>query len=59
MVKKYLFSIATNVSQSSNEEEIELHFDDNATEKEIESIVQEEYISWVCEKNRGGFQEIE
>lgn len=59
MVKKYLFSIATNVSQSSNEEEIELHFDDDATEDQIESIVQEEYISWVCENNRGGFQEIE
>ena len=59
MVKKYLFSISTNIVGSEEKEQIELELPDDCTEQEIEELGVEEYLEWLHEKNRGGFEEID
>jgi len=58
MTKKYEFTLATNRLGSEVADIVEIAFDDNATEEEIEKIVCEEYAEWVAEHNHGSFQEI-
>lgn len=60
MIKKtYNFSIETNRVGSRVDDDIELQFDDDATEKEIEQQVTEIYTEWLFGQNNGGFYEIE
>ena len=58
-VIKFKFSIATNYINSEWSEEVELHFDDDATEEEIENEVNEIYAEWLVEKNQGGWTAVE
>ena len=60
MIKKtYNFSIETNMVGSRVDDDIELQFDTDATEEEIEKQVTEIYTEWLFENNNGGFYEIE
>lgn len=53
--RTYVFSLATNRNGSETKEDIELKFDKDFTEDQIERLVQEEYIDWVMEQNQGGY----
>lgn len=53
ITKKFKFSIATNYINSEWSEEIEIQFEDDATEQEIEDEVNQIYTDWLFEKNQG------
>lgn len=57
--KKYRFSIATRYINSEDYEIVELQFDDNATEDEINNEVSEIYQTWANERNQGYWKEVE
>lgn len=56
MKLKFEFSIGTRYVGSDVKDEIELEFDDDATEQEIESQVEEVYKDWVWEQVDGGWK---
>lgn len=58
ITKKYYFSISTNKIGSETSDEVELQFDDDLTDEEIEKQVTEIYTGWLFENNYGGFNEI-
>ncbi len=58
ITKKYHFSISTNKIGSETSDEVELQFDDDLTDEEIEKQVTEIYTGWLFENNYGGFNEI-
>lgn len=49
IIRKYRFSIATTYIQSEYSQVMELQFDDNDTEEEIEQQVDEIYTQWLFE----------
>lgn len=49
------FSIATNRVGSEEKEVVELEFLNNETEEQIEDAIQESYLEWLGEHNRGGY----
>ena len=55
---KFNFSIETCYVNSKSCEIIELQFDDDATEEEIEKEVEEIYTEWLFEHNYGGFSKV-
>lgn len=59
IIRKYRFSIATTYIQSEYSQVMELQFDDNDTEEEIEQQVDEIYTQWLFEHNQGGYSLIE
>lgn len=59
IIRKYRFSIATTYIQSEYSQVMELQFDDNDTEEEIEQQVDEIYTQWLFEHNQGGYRLIE
>jgi hypothetical protein len=59
MTRKYKFTIATNRIGSEVSDEVELEFDDDSTEAEIEKQVNEIYVEWLCENNQGYFVAVE
>lgn len=58
MIKKYKFSVGTRYIKSDWTEEVELEFDDNATEEEIEKEVNEVFEEWVWENAETYWNEI-
>jgi len=59
ITRKYRFSIATTYIQSEYSQVMELQFDDDETEEEIEQQVDEIYTQWLFEHNQGGYRLIE
>jgi hypothetical protein len=57
--KKVKFTIATNYVNSAWSETLEFTFDDDETDSEIESQIDEFYSDWLSEKNYGGWSIIE
>jgi hypothetical protein len=55
--RKYIFRLATNRVGSDIIEEVELEFNDDLTEEQIEDEVNECYAEWVGENNYGGWSE--
>ena len=58
IIKKFKFNISTNKYGSDCEDEIEIQFDDDETEEEIENQVNQIYQDWLNEKNQGFWIEI-
>ncbi len=58
MTKKFKFTIATQYVRSAYSEEIELEFDDDATESEIDSEVDNAYSDWLSNHNYGGVEAV-
>lgn len=58
ITRKFSFSIATNYIRSEWKEEVELEFEDDATEEEIEDEVSAYYQEWLNENNHGGFSQL-
>lgn len=58
ITKKYKFSIATPYIKSEWSEEVELEFDDDLSEDEIDDQVSEIYSDWLFRKNGGTYSEI-
>ena len=56
--RKYRFSIATTYINSEWYEDVELEFDEDLTEDEIEQQVNDIYTEWLFEKNYGSWIEI-
>ena len=59
ITRKFQFSIATNYIRSEWSEEVELQFEDDETEEEIENTVNEIYTQWLFENNQGGWFAVE
>jgi hypothetical protein len=59
MTRKFNFSIATTYIRSEWKEVVELEFDDDATEEEIEKEVEEAYQLWLYEHNYGGWSAVD
>jgi hypothetical protein len=59
MKKTFKFTIATQYVRSAYSEEIELEFDDDATESEIDSEVDTVYNEWLSEHNYGGIEAVD
>ena len=59
MTRKFNFSIATTYVRSEWKEVVELEFDDDATEEEIEKETEEAYQLWLSEHNYGGWSAVE
>lgn len=58
MKKKYKFWVETTYVNSNITEEIELIFEDNLSENEIDNKVYEYWSDWRDEKCNGGWREI-
>ncbi len=58
ITRKYKFSIATAYINSEWSEVVELEFDEDASEEDIEEQVNEIYQEWVNEKNYGSWVQI-
>jgi hypothetical protein len=58
IVKKYFFSVSTYVVGSQDEEEVEIEFDGNETEEEINKKVEENYRDWMFDRLDGYWKEI-
>jgi hypothetical protein len=58
ITRKYKFSIATVYINSEWSEVVELEFDEDASEEDIEEQVNEIYQEWVNEKNYGSWVQI-
>ncbi len=58
MKRKFEFCIATNKVGSEQKETVELEFDDDLTESEIEDQANEVYKEWLFENNEGWFKEV-
>jgi hypothetical protein len=57
IIKKYEFRLATNKVGSDVSEIVELEFEDDLTQEQIENQVNEYYAEWVGENNYGGWNE--
>lgn len=57
MLKKYIFTLATNRVGSEVKDEAELEFDDTLNEEQIEDQVNSYYGEWLSENNYGGWSE--
>lgn len=57
-ILKYVFCIATNKHQSEYKQIVELSFDEDLTDEEIEDQVEEIYTEWLLEKNQGSYNKI-
>ena len=56
MIKRtYKFTIETNYINSEWSQKVELQFEDDASEEEIEQQVNELYTEWLFENNCGGY----
>ena len=58
ITRKFKFSIATNYINSECSEDVVLHFDDDATEQQIEDEANQIYTEWLFENNHGSLTEI-
>lgn len=56
MKRTYKFYVETRYVGSRVTEDIELDFDDDATEEEIESEVEEVYKDWMSNECEGGWE---
>ena len=56
MKRTYLFNVSTRYVGSEVTEEIELEFDDDLTEGQIDRLVQEEWAVWRAEQCDGGYE---
>lgn len=57
--RKYKFSIATTYVKSEYSQIMELEFEDDDTEQEIEEQVNQIYTEWLFNNNHGGYLQIE
>lgn len=55
---KYEFCIATNKHQSEYKQIVELSFDEDLTDEEIEEQVEEIYTEWLFTKNQGSYTKV-
>lgn len=58
ITKKFKFSIGTMYINSTVTEIVELQFDDDATDDEIDDQVNEVYTEWLFERNTGSYVEV-
>jgi len=59
MKRTYLFTVSTRYVGSEVKDEIELNFEDDATEEEIEKELSETWCDWRNEQCDGGWELIE
>ena len=58
MTRKYKFTVDVGFVNATREEVVEIEFDGDEVEEQIEKIVQDAYESWVWEKVDGGWEEV-
>lgn len=56
---KFEFNVRTRYVGSNVVEEMELEFDDDATEKEIEQQVEQAWIDWRNQEAEGGWKRLD
>jgi hypothetical protein len=59
MIKKYKFYASTGYVGCEREETVEIEIDDDATQKEIEEVVEEEFKEWMCSNIDSGYCEVD
>ena len=57
-VIKYLFTLGTTYVGSTVKEEVEIEFDEDASQDEIYEEVKRQYEQWVWDNNYGGWDKI-
>lgn len=55
---KFEFSVSTRYVNSTVKDELELEFDDDATEEEIEKEVEATWLEWRNEQCEGGWKRL-
>lgn len=59
MKRKYKFHVSIGYANANREEIVEIEFEGNETEEEIEEILKEEYDAWLYNFLDTGWYEVE